>query len=436
MKKVYIILLIIWSISVASRQVFASGFAIFEQSTHGASLGGAFVATADDASALWYNPAGISQLAGTHVMVGTIGYYGKTDINFDNRGTAETTGSVTPVPHLFCTRQISDIIWAGVGFFAPYGLSTEFDEDWDGRYNGYYAGSVCLEMNPNIAFKITDKLSVGVGFSMQRFEVEMKQKVDPEEAFVKGAVSQGMSETEAYLLSGLLGLDSAIDANQKVTVKDTASFRYNFSTLFRVNETLSFGLSYRSKVDHKLSGKALYQNIPTGLSDAIYDADVKGTLTLPDLLWIGVAYHVSPEFTIEVDFLRTGWSSYKTLLYDIGNEIGEVTMDKNWKDVNSYRLGLEYDFSNSLALRFGYLYDESSIPKNTIDYGIPSDDRHVISTGLGYSTGKWTIDTMYCRVLLVDKRRIETRPDEGIIYGATIEKANVHQLGLSVAYEF
>ncbi|MBI9088232.1 MAG: transporter [Desulfobacterium sp.] len=419
---------LIWSSS--SR---ASGFALYENSPTGAAVAGAFAATADDPSAVWYNPAGITQLDGTQIMTGFTTYTtGGAKLEFENGPTSNSVDDIVPVPYFYASTKINEKFWFGLGMFSPFGLSAEYEKDWEGRYNTYYSANVAKELNPNIVYKVNDSLSVGFGVSVQQFEVEFQQKINSGVVYQQG---KGLTAEQAAadpLFNHLKG----IDIDQKLFADENAEFRYNLSLFYTMNEKWSFGLNYRSEVDYTLKGDANYANIPAPFSTQIYNAAISGDVTLPQVLWTGIAYKASPKLTLEVDLVMTGWSSYQELKFKLDNGLGTQTVEKNWDDVYSIRFGADYQMTDAFAVRCGYLFDESPIPDSSIDYAMPSSDRHMFSAGFGYKFGNWTVDSHYAYVTITGERDIDARPVESMYINSRVKEAVSHQFGMSLSYMF
>ena len=159
---------------------YGAGFGLYEGSARGNALGGTMVGRADDPSAIYYNPAGITQLSGLQVMGGATIIRPSTEVK-----TTTPLGSVSTStkdnnwipPHLYGTYQFSDDVWAGLGLFSRFGLGTEFPSDWPGRYNSYDAEIRTLTLNPDIALKLHDKMSVAAGLSATWLDLILKQKM-------------------------------------------------------------------------------------------------------------------------------------------------------------------------------------------------------------------------------------------------------------------
>lgn len=419
---------LIWSSSV-----LASGFALYENSPSGSAVSGAFAATADDVSAVWYNPAGLTQLEGTHIMAGFTAYSSNgVKLKFANGVSDRSEGYTIPTPYMYASHKLNDKFWLGLGVFSPFGLEAEYSTNWQGRYNTYYSGNLSTELNTNLVYKVNDALSVGFGISLQQFEVEFKQKINAGASY---QLANGLSDADAAL-DPLFASLSLIDMDQKLFANEESAFRYNLSLLYNMNEKLSFGMNYRSEVDYTLKGDATYKDVPALFSSQLHNSNVSGDITLPMVIWSGIAYKVTPKLTLETDLVFTGWSSYDKLEFDLENSLGTQTIDKDWDDAYSIRFGADYQATDAFAVRAGYLYDESPIPSDSIDYAMPSSDRHMFTTGLGYKIGKWTLDSHYAFITLKGERDIDARLAEGIIVDSTIKSVYVHQLGVSASYMF
>ena len=182
MKKILTTRLIIFAVvsvfCIPAGRVFAAGFALYEGSARGNALGGALIARADDASAVYYNPAGITQLKGTQISTGMNLITPSNKIYFyENGKDSELKRNWFYPPYGYLTRQLSDRLWFGVGMFARFGLGTEYEEDWPGRNNSYNAVVKGVEINPNLAWKVNDCFSIAGGLSVMRLDVKLEQKI-------------------------------------------------------------------------------------------------------------------------------------------------------------------------------------------------------------------------------------------------------------------
>ena len=180
LKKLAVSCLLVCTALVGTAQ--AEGFALYEWGARGNALGGTMVARKPDASAVAYNPALMTKLEGTQVMAGfsAIVPDAKVDVNYGGQTyTGEGAHNVWTPPHGYLTTQVKDNLWLGMGIYTRFGLGTEYDDpNWAGRYNIYDAEIQTVSYNPNVAFKITDKLSAAVGIEFMTLDLKLKKKID------------------------------------------------------------------------------------------------------------------------------------------------------------------------------------------------------------------------------------------------------------------
>ena len=403
----------------------AAGFALYEGSARGNALGGTMVGRANDPSALFYNPAGITQLPGLQFMGGLTAIIPSVDVVTHYGGATTTTSGETNVwtpPHAYISYQASDNVWLGLGTFSQFGLGTEFDQNWPGRYNIYKAIVESLTINPNVALKLNDKLSVAAGIDIMWFDVELCRKINA---------------------SSLAGI-TLPDIDRKLE-GDSFGYGFNLGLRYQPLDWLAFGLSYRSQVKQSLDGTADFTKY--GLANAsafskyFRDSDVSASITLPDMFFAGVVFMPSDRWSVEVGATYTGWGCYDSL--DVTYQIdpqnltsGAATYKdaKKWSSVWRYQIGAEYKALDWLDLRAGYTFDESPIPDDYVDYMVPANDRHLFSVGSGMHWGGWTLDLSYS-YLMIEDRDVSARLSSGVL-DSDFENGNAHLIGMSVGYKF
>jgi long-chain fatty acid transport protein len=399
-----------------SRQADAAGFGIYEWSARGNALGGAMVARADDPSAVAFNPAGMVQLEGTQMMFGFTAISPTADMTgFDlpsylmSEPFASTVSSTWFPPHFYYSRQISDRQWFGIGLFTRFGLGTEFDPNWFGRYNSYKAEIMSVSLNPSWAWKINEKFSVGLGVEAMYFGIDLKKKIP--NPYAQNPFDPGVA------------FDSELEG-------DSFGWGWNMGLLYKVSDTLKFALTYRSQVDQEVEGDFdLY--LPDG--SKLTHKGASGQITLPDLLVAGVALKPTEKLSVEMDAVLTRWSTYDRLTINFDDHTS-ATSPKNWSDTWRYQLGIEYALNENLDLRLGYVIDPSPIPDETVDYIAPTNDRKLYSIGLGYQKGAWTYDFSYT-YLDISPRNIQARPEE-FIYESRQDNEDAHLFGFSISRKF
>lgn len=384
---------------------------MYEFSASGNAMGGAVVAKPGDASTMATNIAGMTQLEGGRLLGGVTIIQPHQDVETP-MGTYKGESPHWTPPHGYYTQQITDRLWMGVGMFTRFGLSAEFDPAWPGRYNSYFAQIVSSSVVPGLAYKLTDTLSLGVGLEAMYFDYTQKKK---------RATPWG-------------DLDASMNG-------DSLGFGLNLSAHYHPIDPLRFGISYRSQMKQRLSGRATF-NQPAGMPPIFFqDTDVWGTVILPDSIQAGVSYDILDNLSVEADIVWTRWSTYKSMTINYadplipGNPASKSTMsEKNYKDVFRYCLGVEYGVLPWLDLRAGYIYDESPVRNEYADYLVPANDRQIFSLGTGVKYGNWNFDVSYSYLWIL-AREVDSRPADGVVK-SRFENGDAHMVGLSVGYKF
>lgn len=454
-KKLGLVFLSVIICLALSTSVFAAGFALYEASARGNALGGSMTARADDPSALFYNPAGITQLPKTQFSAGS------TVLNpFMDVKTTGTLGFATPpgypafiqgpffsgsnqvttslennyffAPTVYVTQQLNDKVWVGLGTFSRFGLGVEWPTLWPGRFNSYNAEIKTFEINPSVAYKVTDNFSVSAGVSAMYMDIKLQSRIPGQVIPAKIVSNLGLGALAAS--SAAYGTN---ELDQKLT-GDSWGYGFNFGLLYKPNEWISLGATYRSEVKQSVSGSVEIKGQTAGqLAYFPSESNASGDVTLPAQITFGVAVKPVKKLSISFDAYLTGWSSYDGLAFEFEKTIaGSNTrvVEKNWKDVWSYRVGLEYNVTDWMDLRLSYIYDESPVPDNTIDYLLPDSDRHVFGAGFGFHKGNFSLDLSYNYLIFKD-RHIAARAND-FVYESDVESAGCHIYGMQIGYKF
>ena len=391
----------------------AAGFGIYEWSARGNALGGAMVGRADDPSTIAYNPAGMVQLEGTQVMAGFTAISPTVDMEgFGIIGSdpfASTVSATWFPPHVYYTRQVNESHWFGVGLFTRFGLGTEFDQGWFGRYNNTNAEITSVSLNPSWAWKLNEKISVGVGIEAMYFGINLRKNIPPVPAY---KLPENESELEG----------------------DSFGIGWNAGLLFKPAEDVRFGLAYRSSIKQKVEGDLSFSNPVAGLFP---NTAAGGEITLPDLFSAGVFWQATPRLGLEIDAVLTRWSTYDTLRIEYDDPVagkGYSSYPKDWEDTWRYQIGIEYALNEKLDLRLGYVIDPSPIPDHTVDYILPTNDRKLYSIGLGFRNGEWNYDLSYT-YLDIEPRQIRGRAED-FVYDSRQDNGDAHLFGVSVSRKF
>ncbi|MFV1951181.1 MAG: OmpP1/FadL family transporter [Nitrospinota bacterium] len=384
-------------VTLLVHQADGAGFGIFDQGARAFAMAQAFTALADDPSAIFYNPAGISQLEGTEVYVGTTIIAPVVEYSADpgSRSSDEEDNIFFP-SYFYVTHRVNNKLTTGFGVFSPFGLVAEWPDDWEGRYISTRSEIKTFFLNPVISYQITSSISVAAGFDYVYSDLEMKKKIE----FPDGEVKMD-------------GTGSGIG--------------YNLGLLYHITDTANFGITYRSAVDIDYDGNADF-------TLNILDGAITSNIKLPPRLTVGIATTTIKDWIFTFDIAWTGWSTIDELVVDFEkNAPPTETTPLRWNDVFSYHFGMEYQLLKSLKLRSGYYFDTTPMPGDTYTPLIPGGNRHGLSVGAGYTRGNFNTELTY-GVLFFEEARKSNDIGGGRANGAYSTFVNL--LGINLSYRF
>lgn len=410
-----VVLTTVFILSVTCGSALGAGFALIEQSVSG--LGNAYAggaASAEDASTVFYNPAGLTRLPGQQFIVG--GHIIIPSLKFHNensthvlqgatgiplRGGDGGNGGVTKfIPNMYYSIKLSDRFSFGMGINAPFGLATEYDNTWVGRYHAIESDVMTVNFNPSVAYKVTDHLSVGAGFSVQYIKAELSNAIDFGTLDFLGRLG---------LPPGALGLTPQ-SADGFVSLEgDSWGVGYNVGILYEFTKNTRIGMAYRSRIKHTLDGDADFSNVPSGLNPypVFKDGGVEADIKLPDSFSISFFHQFNPQWMVMADFTWTNWSLFKELRvkFDNPNQPESVTTEE-WQDSYRYSLGVTYAPNTNWTFRVGTAYDTSAVPnEQRRTPRIPDEDRIWAACGIGYKLSKFvSFDLGYAHLFIKDPK--------------------------------
>ena len=378
-------------LSVLTGQAAGAGFALNESSA--AAAGTAYAgraAAAQDASAMASNPAAISSLNSAQwTAVGAL-VFPKGELSdysaTKNFGTVESVAGnsgekfVGPVvvPGAFYSMPFDEKLSFGIGFYVPFGLHTDYNDGFIGRYLADRSEVKNFNIQPTVSYKVSDQLSVGVGVFAAYVDGVLTQRVP---------LAAGSSSPEA-----------------KSTVRgDDWHAGIKIGGLWD-NGVTSVGVSWTSNVDFTLKGSAKLE----AAGNTVAKADGHLKLKLPRLFEIGASHKLTPDWTLVAGALWTGWSSFKEIRVvadetfavpgrPVINKGGTVSyVPENWKDVWSFSVGAHYQLDPQWLLRFGYAFDGSPVKDEYRTARIPDTDRNWLTIGARFTPSTpWVIDMAY-----------------------------------------
>jgi long-chain fatty acid transport protein len=412
----------------AAGNAAASGFMIVEQSVHevGRAVSGASAA-ADNLGTMFFNPAGITRFEGTqgaaalHIILPEADFEGGAVTNplvggGPVSGAEDETDEIGLVPNLYFVADINEDVKFGLGINAPFGLVTEYDDNWVGRYHAIKSDLKTVNINPTIGYQVNDQLSLGFGFSAMYSDVELTNAVDGVAFAFNPQI--GICPSPAPICS--LGFGSGL-ADGKVKLEgDDWGFGFNLGALYQINDATRVGFAYRSKIDQTLEGTATTTVLGLTISDLI-EAD----LTLPDTASVGIHHQVNAKWAVMADVAWTNWSEFDRLEAK-SRTTGAILLSQpeNWDDSWRYSAGLEYKPDNAWTFRGGVALDETPIPSAELRTPrIPGEERTWLSFGLTYAPGdNMTFDLAYAHLFIDDSSINNT--DETFGYTLTGEFEN------------
>ncbi len=362
--------------SASVNMAHAASFALAEQS--GAGLGNAYAgggAVAEDASTVWFNPAGMSYLPEGHsIALGavvlnrklTFSDTGSSKVNpliplGDNGGNA---GGTSTIPSGYYAFRVSPQLAFGLGVSAPYGNRTDWGSNFIGRYQGTYSDIKAININPSVSWKLNDMVSLGFGVSHLKLEADLRSK--------------------APIVVAAPGPTYLGDASIKLK-GDDSDWGYNLGAMFQISPTTRVGLTYRSGNKLKLGGSLQVSSAFAATSNQ----DVSVAIKLPDTWSVSVFQALDGRWEGMGDLTRTGWSSLPalTVLNGSGTTLSNEAL--NYKNAWRVGLGANYKMSDSLKLRFGVAYDKTPIPDDASRVvRLPDSDRTWLSTGAQWKINK------------------------------------------------
>ena len=412
-----------FAVVLASSNVLASGFALNEQSISG--MGSGFAgrsSSAEDASTVFGNPAGMARLKSEQVSVGGATLFAKSDISH-TRSTfgGQEDGDMVPtttVPMGYYVKPI-DEHWAfGVGFYVPFGLMTDYGSGFAGRYYANKSEVTTLTFQPTVSYAFNDKVSIGFGPTINRISGELS-------GMVPNPLSPGRN-----------------DGKLKSTGDDTA-LGFNVGILVQATDRTRLGMTYHSKVSYRLDAKTkvtggLFSVL--GVSGRSYDASLE--VDTPESVDMSLTHQLDDDWTLYAGSNWTRWSRFKELTSEtkglpplLNAQLGSVTEEQNWHDTWAHAIGAAYKLNDQWVLRSGFSVDQS--PTNNTDRGprIPTGDRKVFSVGAGWTPAdNVTIDVAYSYLWEESVQINHVSATRGVY--SSEYKNSASGLGASVSYRF
>lgn len=352
------------ALMAAATQANAAGFYIQEQSVTG--LGSAFsgaVSNLNDPSTIFFNPAGMTKLDGMQAQAGINVLMPDSDIKDTGSvapafrtlgGSSDNPYDPTPVPNGFLSYELGNNLWAGLGVTAPFGLGSEYDDGWFGRFDATKTKLTVLDIQPTLAYKINDMFSIGAGLNIEHSDADLRNQVN---------------------LGAVLG-----EGSQKLTGDDWG-FGYTIGAQFKPMPSTTIGVNYKSEVHHDLDGGVL---ITTAAGATVLDAGAKAKLTTPDVATLGVAHRVNDRLTVQGQATWFGWNNFESIAVRFDDGTAGAPVVQNYQTTWAFAVGAEYAASDKWMLRGGVQFDQTPTTDEYRTSRTPDGDRTWLSLGATY----------------------------------------------------
>jgi long-chain fatty acid transport protein len=315
-------------------------------------------------------------LQGNQLEVGAVAVF--PTINF--HGSATTGGLTTSgnngnnagrpglVPNFYGVLDISHDLKLGIAINTPYALSVKQNAGWFGRYLGVESAILSTNINPALAYKVNDKISIGAGVSAQ---------------WLQATVTQGFNQSA-------LGAPDAL-----IRIKgDDWGFGYNFGVLYKPLPGTQLGLAYRSKISHQLNGDVSALRVVPPFSAALTSGAMKLDANMPATITAGITQAITPRLKASLSVEWTQWSTFKTVYVQTAAAL--PPLQESFVDTWFTSLGAEYELNDAWTLRGGVGWDQSPVQNSNREVGIPDQDRYMAGVGFGYKiSDNLTLDGAY-----------------------------------------
>jgi long-chain fatty acid transport protein len=375
--------------------VLGSGYAVWEMGTRSSALGGTMTAHPVDASAIFYNPAGLTSYAGNQLVFNVTGIKPYTEFagTYPYGKSERLADALFILPQMYYSHRVSKSLALGVGFYTPYGLAVEWEnpETFSGRDIATFTDLKTYFLTPTLSWKPSCMFSVGAGLNVVKGEVHLEQAI-------------------VEKLPNPIDFGTAV-----ITGSSDWSYGFNLGLLVKPHEKITLGLNYKSKIDLTFNGDADFTPF-TGYEAVLpVDGPAATALPLPALYSVGLSANLTEKLRAEFNYNFVYWSEFEELeliFYpDTPVEFSSI-IPENYEDSKQLRLGLEYTHCDKTQLRAGWVRDTSPQPSATTGPVLPDSDRTGYSFGSGHKIkDNIHLDT-YMLLLFLDDREIRDNHDD------------------------
>ena len=398
--------------------LYAGGYRVAIQGQKQLAMGHTGVAVISSAESLFFNPAGMSFLDGKmNFSIGVSGIIGETTYENSAFGYQATTDNPLGTPFsVYATYKANDWLSFGLAVYTPYGSTVKWEDDWEGSHLVNNIDLKAIFFQPTVAVKVSDMLSVGLGFIYANGSVEFNKNLSRSLVDVNGDRT-----------------------NVTIQEKGITAYGYSFGVMLKPCDHLNLGFNYRSKVIMEVEGgDADFENVPTSLPSDLSDGNFDAELPMPAEITVGLSYNYKDKLTFAFDYNLTQWSEYEALVVTFDNAVGTSTSLRNYQDSNTYRFGLEYKATKKITARGGVYFDESPVQDGYFAPETPRNDSVGYTAGFSYQVNdKLSIDTsfLYLHFEEIDNSYDHYLENGNVVPFSGTYKSSVFAPGIGVSYK-
>ena len=457
------------ALALTAGYAYPAGFAL--QETSGSGLGNAFAggaAAAEDASGMWANAAAMSKMTKSQISGGVdlVNFSAK----FNNNGSLPAlnqplstpagnnggdAGSLNAVPNVYAVFPINPQWTFGIGVNAPFGLVTDYDSGWVGRYQALKSDVKTINVNPAVSFKITDNLAIGVGADYQHVKATFSSNFNYSAGLAQAATAAAAGglippSLVPTIVAATPGLDSYVNING-----DDYAWGWNIGLLWDVDKNMRIGAQYRSGFSYNISGNVSFQNpaLPSNLppplapvvaglaaqvNAALFNGGVTADIKFPSISNASVFYRLDDKWDLMGDLQYTHWSVLQSLTFVRTTGAVLQSTPENFRNTWRFAVGTNYHYDDKWTLRAGYAYDQTPVNSTDLTPRLPDNNRNWLTIGAQY---KWTndlaLDFGFAYIWISDpqiNQNAGSTAQNGLINGSY--SANVQIYGVQLTYSF
>ena len=387
---------------------FGAGFQIPEQGAASVGMGMGGIGKADDLSAYYQNPAGLVQSKGTQIFANIAGISPTATYTRTGFDSIDNEDDLIPVPGFVISSDFGkwENLVLALGVNAQFGLRNEYDVMGPQRYISTNIALTTIYAGPYAAWQVSPTFSVGGGIQYVHASAEIGQKIN-----YGGVLYMMAAQQDPSMADPSWNENPAFDGEVDIEDATDSTVAGNLGILWKAAENLQVGLTWRSGVELDLEGDVSLvipeaaTTVSGGLLQSL-ETSGKTTVALPQIIGAGVAFQATDTFQLIADVNWNNWSVYEDIDFDFQDETSyfpDTENPRDWEDTWTFRLGGEYLLKERIALRAGYLFDQSPIPDKSIGPELPTSDRHGITLGFGYTWDKVALDLAYSHLFIKDR---------------------------------